>query len=68
MKKIEGIVKWFTPEKGFGFIKSKDMDNIFVHYSSIKSDGFKSLKKGQKVYFRLGRDDRGNIAKDVEVK
>lgn len=68
MKKIEGRVKWFSPEKGFGFIKSGKVDNIFVHYSSIRSNGFKSLKKGQIVYFNLGRDDRGNIAKDVEIK
>ncbi len=68
MKKIEGRVKWFSPEKGFGFIESENMDNIFVHYSSIRSNGFKSLEKGQVVYFNLGRDDRGNIAKDVEIK
>ncbi len=68
MKKNKGIVKWFSPEKGFGFIKSGNMDNIFVHYSFINSNGFKTLKKGQKVFFKLDNDGRGNIAKDVEIE
>ncbi len=69
MSKSSGIVKWFSPENGFGFIEteSKEAGDIFVKYSSIESDGFKTLKKGQRVEFELEKDERGRIAKKVVV-
>lgn len=65
----KGQVKWFSPEKGFGFIitSSKDTEEVFVSYESIQSDGFKTLEKGQKVEFDIGKDERGSFAKDVKV-
>lgn len=68
MKKMMGVVKWFSPEKGFGFIQAQDMDNIYVHYSGISSAGFKSLARGQQVEFKLSRDSRGPVAVDVCIK
>ena len=67
MGRLKGIVKWFSPENGFGFIKaeSKKIDDVFVSYSSIQTDEFKTLKKGQKVEFEFKRGKRGNIAKKV---
>ena len=66
---LTGNVKWFSPERGFGFIKAGDgdIDNIFVSYLSIKAEGFKTLKKGQKVKFDLAEDKRGLFAKNVEI-
>ena len=68
-KKLKGTVKWFSPENGFGFIKaeSKDVGDIFVSFSSIQADGFRALKKGQKVEFEFEKDERGNIAKRVII-
>ena len=67
MARLKGIVKWFSPENGFGFIEPelKGAGNIFVDYSSIQTDGFKTLERGQKVEFELEKDERGNIAKRV---
>jgi len=69
VSRSKGIVKWFSPENGFGFIEagSKEAGDIFVNYSSIESDGFKTLKKGQRVEFELEKDERGSIAKKVVV-
>ena len=47
----EGTVKWFNDQKGFGFIESDEVGDVFVHYSSIEGDGFKSLQEGQRVRF-----------------
>jgi CspA family cold shock protein len=67
--RLRGVVKWFSPENGFGFIEaeSEEAGDIFVNYSSIEADGFKTLKKGQKVEFELKKDDRGNIARRVII-
>ena len=55
----QGTVKWFNAEKGFGFIANEDGgDDIFVHFSAIASDGFKSLTEGQRVTFDIERDTR----------
>jgi len=69
MARLKGIVKWFSPENGFGFIEPelKGTGNIFVDYSSIQTDGFKTLERGQEVEFELEKDERGNIAKRVIV-
>ncbi len=59
-----GIVKWFNDAKGFGFIASEDKD-FFVHFKEIQSQGFKSLKEGDKVSFEPGSSPKGPIAKNV---
>ena len=67
MGKLIGKVKWFSPEKGFGFIGQDSGDDVFVNYESILTDGFKTLKKGQKVGFELENDERGAKAINVEI-
>ena len=66
---MRGKVKWFNNEKGYGFIEYKDQEDIFVHYSSILSQGFKTLVEGQYVEFELVETDKGLQAKNVvEIK
>jgi CspA family cold shock protein len=60
-----GTVKWFNETKGFGFIQREEGEDVFVHYSSIRGDGFKSLSEGQKVEFSLGQGQKGPQANDV---
>jgi CspA family cold shock protein len=62
---ITGKVKWFNNDKGYGFIEYKDMEDIFVHYSAILSEGYKTLVEGQYVTFELVRTDKGLQAKNV---
>ena len=62
---LNGKVKWFNNDKGFGFIESGELEDIFVHYSSIRSNGYKSLVEGQYVEFELVRTDKGLQAKNV---
>ena len=63
---MKSTVKWFNDEKGFGFIDYKMGEDIFVHYSTIKSDGYKTLSEGQNVEFDLVSTDKGYQAKNVE--
>ena len=61
-----GHVIWFNDSKGFGLIESENGQTVFVHYSSIMSEGFRSLKEGQKVEFDLYEDEmKGYLAKNV---
>lgn len=64
---MAGTVKWFNAEKGYGFIKDEEGKDIFVHFSSINSDGYKTLEEGQKVTYDLVESDRGPQAKNVTV-
>lgn len=60
-----GKVKWFNAEKGYGFITADDGTDIFVHYSAIQSEGFKTLDEGQAVSFDVSQSDRGPQASNV---
>ncbi len=62
----QGTVKWFNAEKGFGFIERENGDDVFVHFSAIQSDGFKSLDEGQKVTFDVEQGQRGAQAANVQ--
>lgn len=62
----QGTVKWFNAEKGFGFIEREDGDDVFVHFSAIQSEGFKSLDEGQKVSFDIEQGARGAQAANVQ--
>jgi len=62
-----GTVKWFNTEKGYGFIKTEDGKEIFVHFSAIKTPGVKSLEEGQKVTFNTQEGNRGLQAVDVNI-
>lgn len=65
----EGTVKWFNNQKGFGFITAADgTGDVFVHYSAVKSEGFKSLAEGQAVTFDVVASDRGPKAENVVAK
>ncbi|WP_134705184.1 cold-shock protein [Ammoniphilus sp. YIM 78166] len=60
-----GTVKWFNAEKGFGFIEREGGDDVFVHFSAITGNGFKSLEEGQKVQFEVVQGQRGAQAANV---
>ena len=62
-----GTVKWFNAEKGFGFIEREGGDDVFVHFSAIMSDGYKSLDEGQRVEFDLEKGQRGPQATNVRI-
>lgn len=64
---MTGKVKWFNAEKGYGFITSDEGKDIFVHYSAIQADGFRSLEEGQKVSFEIVESDRGQQTANVVV-
>ncbi len=63
-----GKVKWFNESKGFGFIEQESGSDVFVHYSSIQGDGFKTLAEGQDVEFELTEDAKGAKAINVVPK
>ncbi|MDS1030579.1 cold-shock protein CspD [Bacillota bacterium LX-D] len=60
-----GKVKWFNQEKGFGFIEREEGDDVFVHFSAIQEDGFKTLAEGQEVEFEIVEGPRGPQAANV---
>lgn len=62
-----GVVKWFDNAKGYGFIKRSDGDDVFVHFRSIRGDGYRSLLEGQQVEFNLVQSPKGLQAEDVSV-
>ncbi len=60
-----GVVKWFSNKKGFGFIEQEEGGDIFVHYSAINMSGYKTLSEGDRVSFEVEQGDRGPAAKNV---
>ena len=62
----EGTVKWFNEAKGFGFLEREDGDDVFVHFSAIQTDGFKTLAEGQKVRFDIVDGQKGPAAANVQ--
>ena len=60
-----GTVKWFNDSKGFGFISRGDGTDVFVHFSSLRGEGYRSLEDGQKVEFEVVQGDKGLQAQDV---
>lgn len=62
----EGTVKWFNNEKGYGFIEVEGEDDVFVHFSAIDEEGFKSLDEGQKVQFEVAEGEKGPQAVNVQ--
>ncbi|WP_408956456.1 cold-shock protein [Natroniella sp. ANB-PHB2] len=63
--KEQGNVKWFNGEKGYGFIERAEGDDVFVHFSAIEEEGFKTLEEGQSVEFNVVDGDRGPQAENV---
>jgi CspA family cold shock protein len=62
---LQGTVKWFNDGKGYGFIESDSGNDVFVHFSAIQSEGFKSLSEGQRVEFEITTGPRGQQASNV---
>ena len=63
---LQGTVKWFSAEKGYGFIEQDSGTDVFVHFSAIQSDGYRTLDEGQKVSFEIVEGDRGPQASNVQ--
>ncbi len=62
-----GTVKWFNSSKGYGFIEREEGDDVFVHFSAISADGFRTLDEGQRVEFKVTQGDKGLQAEDVTI-
>ena len=62
-----GSVKWFNADKGYGFIERDNGGDIFVHYSAVQGDGYRSLNEGDKVEFEVGEGQKGPAAQNVRV-
>jgi CspA family cold shock protein len=63
----QGTVKWFSNEKGYGFIEREEGDDVFVHFSAINMDGYKTLTEGQRVEFEVVQGDKGLQAANVQA-
>lgn len=64
-ERVEGVVKWFSAEKGYGFIRQEHGPDIFVHYSAIQGSGYRSLEQGKKVEFEIVEGQKGKQASNV---
>ena len=67
MARTTGIVKWFNADKGYGFITPETGEDLFVHYSEIQSDGYRSLDEGAKVEFEITQGKKGKQASAVTI-
>jgi CspA family cold shock protein len=65
---MTGTVKWFNAEKGYGFIETSEGNDVFVHFSAIQSEGFKTLEEGQNVEFEVVDGNRGPQAANVTLR
>lgn len=66
-EKVQGTVKWFNPDKGYGFIEREGGKDVFVHYSALQGQGFRSLNEGQQVEFTIEETPKGPQAVDVTI-
>jgi CspA family cold shock protein len=66
-QRVQGTVKWFNATKGYGFISQQGGDDVFVHYSALQLDGYRSLAEGQRVEFTVERGPKGLQASNVVV-
>jgi CspA family cold shock protein len=64
---MNGTVKWFNAEKGFGFITTEEGNDVFAHFSQINKDGFKTLEEGQAVSFNVVEGQKGLQAENIEI-
>ena len=64
---VKGTVKWFNESKGYGFLSQEDGEDIFVHYTAIQGNGFRTLKEGQEVEFTIERGPKGLQASNVTI-
>ena len=64
---VKGTVKWFNESRGYGFLSQPEGDDIFVHYTAIQGNGFRTLKEGQKVEFTVERGPKGLQASNVTI-
>ena len=67
MAREQGVVKWFNASKGYGFIQRQSGEDVFVHFSAIQMDGYRSLEEGQRVEFDIEQSDRGPQASAVRA-
>ena len=63
--RVKGTVKWFSNQRGYGFLEHEGGEDVFVHYSAVQGEGFKSLEEGDKVEFEIEQGEKGAHAKDV---
>ena len=66
-EQINGTVKWFNNSKGYGFLTQENGDDVFVHFTEIRSEGFRTLEEGQRVRFSIEKGPKGLQAKNVEI-
>lgn len=64
-ERVQGTVKWFNAAKGYGFIEREEGEDVFVHYSAIQTEGYRTLNQGQRVEFTIEQDPKGLQASNV---
>jgi len=66
-ERVTGVVKWFDAKKGYGFIQAEDGQEVFIHYSEIQGQDFKTLDEAQKVEFEIGQGKKGPVAQNLNI-